>query len=273
MTASEKYLHGFTSGEQERLYRQARFLENIVYSEIDLSGVKQLLEVGCGVGAQSQILLRRFPDLFLTSIDFSDVQLQAARKNLDQNPVAANRFELLQMDAQDMPLPSKGKFDGAFLCWVLEHVPDPKKVLSEVRRVLQPGSTVYVTEVLNATFFIEPYSPSVLQYWMRFNDLQYDMGGDPFIGAKLGNLLLSLGYVNIRTQVKTFFLDNRQPAKRAEMIDYWSELMLSGAPNLLEAGYVTEETVTKVREEMHRCSKDPNAVFFYSLVQASAQTA
>lgn len=272
MSESDNYLHGFTPDEQDRLYRQARFLENIVYSDVDLSGVRRLLEVGSGVGAQSQILLRRFPDLQLTCIDFSETQIATAKKNLENNPVAKDRYEIQQMDAMDMSFPSKHVFDGAFLCWVLEHVPDPKKVLSEVRRVLQPGSTVYVTEVLNATFFIEPYSPAVLQYWMKFNDLQYDMGGDPFIGAKLGNLLLSLGFTNIRTEVKTFFLDNRNPAKRAEMIDYWSELLLSGAPSLISAGYITEETAEKVKQEMRRASKDPNAVFFYSLIQASAKT-
>jgi len=272
MSHSDHYLHGFTAQEQDRLYRQARFLENIVYSEVDLSHVKHLLEVGSGVGAQSEILLRRFPDLQLSCIDFSGTQIAAAKQRLSQNPLAQGRCEILQMDAQDMSFSSNHVFDGAFLCWILEHVPDPKAVLSEVRRVLQPGSTIYVTEVLNATFFIEPYSPAVLQYWMKFNDLQYDMGGDPFVGAKLGNLLLSLGYTNIRTQVKTFFLDNRQPAKRAEMIAYWTDLLLSGADNLIESGYVTKEIVEKVKDEMHRSAKDPNSVFFYSFIQANAHT-
>jgi ubiquinone/menaquinone biosynthesis C-methylase UbiE len=272
MADEEHYLHGFTKEEQDRLYNQARFLESIVYSGIDLSHVKNLLEVGCGVGAQTEILLRRFPDAKITGLDFSDTQIAAAEKRLKDNPVAKGRYELQQMDATDMSFPSNEKFDGAFLCWILEHVPGPQKVLSEVRRVLLPNSVVYVTEVLNATFFLDPYSPNVLEYWMKFNNLQYEMGGDPFVGAKLGNMLQSLGYKDIRTETKTFFLDNRTPGKREEMIAYWTELLLSGTPNLLKAGYITEEKVEKVKEEMHRVSKDPNAVFYYSFVQASART-
>ncbi|HLG03896.1 MAG TPA: methyltransferase domain-containing protein [Bacteroidia bacterium] len=272
MKEGEHYLHGFTLKEQTRLYNQARFLENIIYSGMDLSAVNNLLEVGSGVGAQTEIILRRFPDLKITCVDFSDTQIGAAKKRLDENPVAKGRFEILQMDAADMSFPSNEKYDGAFLCWILEHVPGPQNVLSEVRRVLLPNSRIYITEVLNATFFLEPYSPNVLQYWMKFNDLQYEMGGDPFVGAKLGNLLLSLGYKDIQTEVKTFFLDNRNPGKREEMIAYWTDLLLSGMPGLLKAGYVTGEVAEKVKQEMHIVAKDPNAVFFYSFVQASART-
>ena len=59
------YLHGFSQEEQERLFRQAAFCEFEVYRNVDLSSVNNLLEVGSGVGAQSEILLRRFPKLQL----------------------------------------------------------------------------------------------------------------------------------------------------------------------------------------------------------------
>lgn len=270
MYSKNKYLHGYTSKEQKRLYEQAKFLESIVFSEIDFSSVKNLLEVGSGVGAQSEILLRRFPSLFLTGVDYNDAQIKQANKFLSKVPYAKSRYVIKKMNAMDMDFNSKTHFDGAFLCWVLEHVTEPLRVLSELKRVLKPGSPVVISEVLNSSFFVEPYSPNVLKYSMRFNDLQYDMGGDPFIGAKLGNLLQSLGYSQIKTIVKTFHLDNRQPAKRAEMIQYWIELLLSGAPNLLKAKYVNEKTVEKMEQEMHAVAKNPDAVFFYSFIQAQA---
>ncbi|MER2996199.1 class I SAM-dependent methyltransferase [Pontibacter populi] len=270
--SEEKYLHGYSTEEQQRLYKQARFMENKIYSDIDFSTVTNLLEVGCGVGAQSEILLRRFPHLFLTGIDYSDKQIEQAQKFLETVPYAKDRFKLMQENAMDMSFTSQAEFDGAFLCWVLEHIPDPARVLSEVRRVLKPGSPIVITEVLNSSFFVEPYSPSVLQYWMRFNDLQYDMSGDPFVGAKLGNLLQSVGYQRITTEPKTFHLDSRNPAKRAEMIAYWTELLLSGLPQLLEAGYADEELADNVKKEMQVVAKNPNAVFFYTFIQAKAFT-
>ena len=148
---------------------------------------------------------------------------------------------------------------------------DPARVLSEVRRVLAPGSPVVCNEVLNATFFIDPYSPDTLRYWMAFNDHQLSVGGDPFIGAKLGNLLQSVGFRDVETEVKTFHLDNRAPGERAEFLAYWTELLLSGAPALLAANKVSEEVVRGMTRELERVARDPNSVFFYSFIQARAR--
>jgi ubiquinone/menaquinone biosynthesis C-methylase UbiE len=174
------------------------------------------------------------------------------------------------MDAGNMSFDSQ-QYDGAFLCWILEHVPNPARVLSEVRRVLKPGSTVYITEVMNSSFFLDPYSPNVWKFWMAFNDYQYENAGDPFIGAKLGNLLTSVGFKNIETNIKTWHLDNRFPEKRKEIIDYWTELMLSGADLLLKEKLVSEEVVDKTEKELKLVSNDPNAVFMYSFMQAKAK--
>lgn len=269
-TSQFPYLHGFSPKEQERLRKQAEFAEFTVYKDINLSSVKNLLEVGCGVGAQSEILLRRFPKMHLTGIDFNHAQLAAANKHLSSLPYAKDRFTLQHMDAGNMSFDSQ-QYDGAFLCWILEHVPNPTRVLSEVRRVLKPGSMVYITEVMNSSFFLDPYSPNVWKFWMAFNDYQYENAGDPFIGAKLGNLLTSVGFKNIETNIRTWHLDNRFPEKRKEIIDYWTELMLSGADLLLKENLVSEEVVDKTEKELRLVSNDPNAVFMYSFMQAKAQ--
>lgn len=263
------YLHGYSETEQARLLKQARLLEATLFNQIDYTGARRLLEVGSGVGAQTEVLLRRFPELHVTGVDLSEAQLQAARDNLQRMPWCQDRYTLQQADAGDLPFQPRS-FDAAFLCWVLEHVPSPARVLSEVRRVLAPGSPVYVTEVMNASFLLHPYSPNVWRYWMAFNDFQYDHGGDPFVGAKLGNLLLAGGYRGVSTEIKTLHLDNREPARRKTMIGFWEEVLLSAAERLLQAGAVDEGTVAGMRREMAQVQSDPDAVFFYSFVQAHA---
>ena len=268
-TTDFPYLHGFSAVEQARLVKQAQIAETTIFHDIDYSGARRLLEVGSGVGAQTEILLRRFPDVHVSCVDLSEVQLQAAKQNLATMPWCRDRYSLQQADASRLPFGARD-FDAAFLCWVLEHVPSPARVLSEVRRVLAPGAPVYITEVMNASFLLDPYSPNVWRYWMAFNDFQIDSGGDPFIGAKLGNLLLAGGYRDVTTQIKTFHFDNREPARRKTMIAFWEELLLSAADQLIEAGKVTAEIVEGVRREMHQVQNDPDAVFFYSFVQARA---
>lgn len=264
------YLHGFTEKEQERLRKQARFAEHTVYKNVNFSHAKHILEVGSGVGAQSEILLRRFPELKITGIDLSDQQLETAKRLHEKNPFSINRIQFEKMDASKMRFQGE-EFDGAFLCWILEHVPDPLKVLSEVRRVVRPGGSVVITEVMNSSFFLNPYSPNVWKYWMAFNDYQYDNAGDPFVGAKLGNFLMQVGFQQVETEVITWHLDNRHPQKRKEFIDYWTELLLSASEQLVKAKYVTEDVVEQMKNEMDKVSSDPNAVFLYSFMQAKAK--
>lgn len=263
------YVHGFTAEEQERLYRQARFVEHRVHDRLPFRRSKRMIEVGCGVGAQTEILLRHYPELHVTGIDRSESNLNQARRHMERQPWAEGRYEFVEGDAANLQFEAD-RFDSAFLCWILEHVADPMQVLSETRRVLRPGSPVVVTEVQNATFFIDPYSPHTLTYWMAFNDYQLELGGDPFVGAKLGNLLQTVGYRDIETEVKTIHLDNRWPGERAEFIAYWTELLLSSSSGLREAGKVSPETVEGMKQELNEVAHDPNAVFFYSFIQARA---
>ena len=264
------YVHGFTPEEQDRLYRQARFAEHRVHDRLPFWRSRNLLEVGCGVGAQTEILLRYFPELHITGIDPSEPNLEIARNRLAGVPWADGRFTLKFADGARLP-DATDTYDSAFLCWVLEHVAEPALVLSEVRRVLRAGSPVVCSEVQNASFFLEPYSPNTLAYFAAFNDHQLELGGDPFVGAKLGNLLQRVGFTDIHTEVKTIHLDNRTPGERAEFLDYWTELLLSGAPGLLEAGKVSEEVVEGMKKELKRVGHDPDAVFFFSFVQARAR--
>ncbi|KJV25249.1 methyltransferase [Aquitalea magnusonii] len=263
------YVHGFSPEEQAQLAKQARFLEHKVYQGIEFNNVEKLIEVGCGVGAQTEILLRRYPDLHITGIDFSARQLAAARQRLQDHPLAQQRLTLQQMDAGNLEY-APASFDAAFLCWILEHVPDPEQVLAEVRRVLKPGARLYATEVMNAAFFLSPYSPHLQQYWAAFNEHQLSLGGDPFVGAKLGHMLLRQGFRDVHTEVKTLHLDGRDPHLRHEVLQYWSELLLSATDQLLQAERVTPELVTAMKQELQKLSKDPELVFFYCFFQASA---
>ena len=269
MTATG-YLHGYSDTERERLRRQARFLEPMVHDRLPFRRKRRLLEVGSGVGAQTEILLRHFPELHITGVELNDEQIAEAKRFLATVPWADGRYTIVKSDASRLDLEPES-FDAAFLCWILEHVASPARVLAEVRRMLAPGAPIVCNEVLNATFFVEPYSPETLRYWMAFNDHQWSMGGDPFVGAKLGNLMQSVGFRDIVTDVKTFHLDNRAPAERAEFIAYWTDLLRSGAPALLAAGKVSQDVVDGMARELEVVARDPNSVFFYSFIQARAR--
>jgi len=266
---AEGYIHGFTKGEQDRLYSQARVHEEAIFTPVDFRGCKNILEIGSGVGAQTQILLERFPQTQIQCVDASKDQVTRAREAL-KIPIKQGRVKVDQADALHLPY-RDNSFDGAFICWLLEHVQNPVGILAEAKRVLKSGGVIYCNEVFNATFYVHPYSPATLKFWFEFNDYQWSLKGDPFVGGKLANYLMAAGFQNVTTKVLTHQYDNRSPKKRAAFIDYWTELLLSGAPSLLKAGRVTPAIVREMTEEAETLKSAPDAVIFYSWIHARAE--
>lgn len=267
--AKVKYIHGYDPIEQKRLIHQAEFLEPYIYEGIDLGFDKRLLEVGCGVGAQTKILLRRFPHLHIDGFDLSEDQLGAARKYLKKE-IKQKRVHLFQGDAQSFKLKTP-KFDAAFLCWFLEHVPEPLKVLKRVKAHLKSGAKIYCSEVFNQTLFIEPYSPYFLKYWFEFNDLQWSLGGHPFVGGRLGHYLKEAGFVDIKIEVRPFHFDSRDSARRKIFMEYFYQILLSAKNSLIKEGRVTKEMVRKMDQEVELFKKAPDSIFFFAWMRATAR--
>lgn len=266
---ADGYIHGFSKSEQDRLYHQARVHEDVIFSNLDFSECKKIVEIGSGVGAQTQILLERYPDMTIDCVDASKDQLSRAAET-HASAISAGRVRLNNADAIHMPFQDNA-FDGAFICWLLEHVQNPIDLLSEARRVLKSGGVIYCNEVLNATFYLHPYSPATLKFWFEFNDQQWALKGDPFVGGKLANFLIKSGFQNISTKVLTHQYDSRMPKKRSAFIDYWTDLLLSGAPSLIASGRISEQLVLDMKAELSALKNDPDAVIFYSWILARAE--
>jgi predicted O-methyltransferase YrrM len=259
------YVHGFDPEEQLRLKMQAEFLAPMVYKEVDFSSSKHLLEVGSGVGAQTRILLEKFPNLQITCVDFSAVQLAQARINLAS---FGDRVRFVEQDGAALQLGEL--FDAAFVCWTLEQVSSPIRLLDRLKAHLQPGARVYVTEVFNSSLYVSPGFPHLQHYVEVMSDFQRRIGGNPDVGIELGNLLTEAGFSSCMTRFDGFYLDARSGEKRKAVTSYWKELLNSAAPALLADEECTLEVVEKMLEDLEILGNDENAIFFYQFVQAKA---
>ncbi len=261
-----EYIHGFSKKEQEQLIVRAEIVESLIYAGVDLEDTSHLLEVGCGTGAQTAILARRYPRTRITGLDLSESQLAYAKKYL-RSLIKAGRVQLRKANAGDFNYPEK--YDAAFLCWFLEHVPNPLKVLKNVKRHLKPGSKIYLTEVLNL-IFLNPYSPANLEYWNQFNDLQWSLKGHPFVGAELGNLLTHAGFKDIRTEMRAVHADSRNPQKKNQILEIVENLALTAAPQMIQEGRVSEQLILQMKKELRQIKEDPNGVLLYPFMRAVA---
>lgn len=262
------YIHGYHQEEQARLREQADTLQPYIYAGIDLSHARNLLEVGSGVGAQTEILLEKYPSLAITCVEIAESQLQQAQANLSR---FQNRsIEFVQQDCRYLHLSET--FDAAFVCWVLEHIDNPLSVLTGIHRHLQPQGQIFVTEVMNSSFQFSPKLEGLNQYYQAYNTFQIENGGDPDIGLKLGNLLLQAGFHAISVQASGFHVDQSHPLELQKISQYWKRLLGSAASDMLQAGKITEAQTQDMYDDLDRIARDSNGVLFYRFIQASARS-
>jgi len=94
----------------------------------------RVLELGCGAGSLWTACPERIPSGWsITLSDLSNGMLDAAWRNL---VVIGRGFKFEQIDAQSVPYPDE-TFDAVIANHMLYHVPDRKKALSEIKRVLK----------------------------------------------------------------------------------------------------------------------------------------
>ncbi|MFP5471507.1 MAG: class I SAM-dependent methyltransferase [Bacteroidia bacterium] len=263
-----QYLHGFDEVEQARLVSQASVLENKIFEKINFNNPTSILEIGCGVGAQTEILLKRYPNAKVTGIELSEVQLNTAKVYLSSK-FSDDKYALHQMNAEQMTF-ADNSFDAIYICWVLEHVKNPLSVLKEAKRVLKPNGIIYCTEVQNNHLHLEPYSIFLMDYWQKYNRLQIEMGGDPFVGVKMGHFLSDAGFAEIDIYPQHMLHDKRDIKGRERLVNYWTELMLSGFNNLLEHLKVEPSDREKIISEMNTIKTHAEGVFSYVFMQARA---
>ena len=98
---------------------------------------RDILEVGVGTGLA---LPHYRQDARITGIDLSTEMLQQARKRVATDKLR-NVVALHEMDAEETDF-EPASFDTAVAMFVASVVPNPRKLLAEMRRVVRPGGNI-----------------------------------------------------------------------------------------------------------------------------------
>lgn len=121
----------------QRFWHHSRFNEALKFINKDENS--RLLDIGSADGTFTSILVNKIKPKRLVGIDVLKASVDYANKKFKKE----RSVSFLLADAHELPFKQK-MFDGVFALEVLEHVFEPKKVLSEIRRVLVPGGYVVV---------------------------------------------------------------------------------------------------------------------------------
>jgi ubiquinone/menaquinone biosynthesis C-methylase UbiE len=121
------------------------------------------IDVGCGNGAFTELLVDRCAPAEVQGVDPSEGQLAFARTR-----PAARLAKFQQGDAMALPFGDKS-FDAAVMALVIFFVPDPKKGVAEMARVVAPGGIVsaYAWDMLGGGFPQEPIQAEMRAMGMK----------------------------------------------------------------------------------------------------------
>src|SRR5574341_67629 len=128
----------WASGDAYEPYvgRWSRLVAREFIQWLDLPFQKHWLDVGCGTGALSQAVLAAANPVRIKGVDRSEGFVLHAREK-----VKDRRAEFQVGDAQGLPVEDEA-FDAAVSGLVLNFVPEPEKMVSEMKRAVCTGGTV-----------------------------------------------------------------------------------------------------------------------------------
>ena len=114
-------------------------------------------------------------------------------------------------DIFDLSFPA-AHFDHVFVCFVLEHLPDPAGALTALKRVLKPGGSITVIEGDHGSAYFHPDSADARRAIECLVELQQQAGGDPLIGRRLYPLVVQAGYRDVAVSPRMVYADASRPA-------------------------------------------------------------
>jgi len=102
----------------------------------------RILDVGCGGGILSEALAKEGAQVM--GLDLSDTAIQVAKQHARQQKLEIDyRYESVEQIAREHP----GSFDVVTCMEMLEHVPEPRKIIAACVQALKPGGHAFFSTI------------------------------------------------------------------------------------------------------------------------------
>lgn len=259
------YVHGYNPRENIRLQDQASTLVELLHSDTKYPAGSRVLEAGCGVGAQTITLAKNSPGALITSIDISEVSVEEARRKTAAEGLTNVQCE--QADIFNLPYPAES-FDHIFICFVLEHLPQPVETLKILKNYLKKNGSITVIEGDHGSAYFYPESEPANQAIQCQVELQRRAGGNAMIGRELYPLLHQAGYHSIHVSPRMVYVDSGKP----QLVDGFTKktftAMIEGVrEQAVKSGLITEQLFDQGIKDLYRTA-EPDGVFCYTFFKA-----
>ena len=112
-------------------------MSNWALESVEIAADEQILDIGCGGGANIARLLQRAPQGMVTGIDFSRVSVQKSTK-VNTKAIQEGRCKVLEGNVANLPF-EEDAFDLVTAFETIYFWPDIEHCFNEVKKVLKTG--------------------------------------------------------------------------------------------------------------------------------------
>ena len=119
------------------------------FSKLAVEDGLEILDAGCGGGANVAVWLEKCPHSHVTGLDYSEVSVAETRR-VNEAAVKAKRCDVVQGNVAQMPFPD-GRFDCVSAFETIYFWPGLEKCFAEVNRVMKPGGTFLICNECSGT--------------------------------------------------------------------------------------------------------------------------
>ena len=263
----KNYIHGYSQKENIRLEDQASTLTELLHADTLFSNSRHVLEAGCGVGSQTVTIASKNPHARITSIDISETSIKQAQEKTRAEGITNVQFR--QADIMDLPFPDE-TFDHIFVCFVLEHLPDPVKALNCLYKKLKSGGRIMVIEGDHGSTYFYPHSEPAHKAIQCQVELQARSGGNALIGRELYPLLQKSGWQDIHVSPRMVYVDAGHP----KLVDGFTKKTFTAMieqvrDQALQHKLIEADVFDQGIKDLYRTTQ-PDGVFCYTFFKAFA---
>lgn len=194
--------------------------ERALFARYGLSGARRIADIGCGSGEITARLGALYPAAETLGVDVSEDLVAHARR---RHAALAPRVRFEQGDAFGLGLPA-AHFDLVVCRHMTQLVPEPEKVLAELKRICRPGGWLHVLSEDYGMLHMSPgaLDPDRLWHAGAIAYLQA-CGTDGRIGRRTYALLRRLGFEELRVDYVTVDTLRVPRATFAAIIEAWRD--------------------------------------------------
>jgi SAM-dependent methyltransferase len=258
------YIHGTSPEEQRRLSLMNDVLLNQgSLRELALRGDERIIDFGSGLGQFTCAMARAVPRGSVVGIERSDEQ---RTKAVRESNVEYRAGDVLNLDLGE----EWGTYDVAHARFVLEHVPDPLRVVQAMVRAVKPGGRIVLEDDDHGVMRLWPEPPGVVELWNAYIRTYDRIGNDPFVGRRLVQLLHQAGARPARNTWIWF-----GGCAGMEYFDVLTANMFgvlrTARDAMIAMKLVEREAFDEVQQNYARWAKRPDAAIWFSVAWAEGQ--